>query len=87
MEARALAELAVDGFSASAVAGSSTMASTRARICSIFSKSANSMVLAKPWGVRSALASLARHDELADDVGPAVVDHVLGLERRRTPAC
>ena len=41
------------GFSASAITGSCTISSTRARICSILSKSASSIVAARPSGLVS----------------------------------
>ena len=64
------------GLRASAVAGSSTISSTRDRICSIFSKSASSRTVARSWsGPRRLVAQPV--DQLADDVGPAVHDEVL----------
>ena len=89
MEARALAELPVVRLQRLGGApGRRRASSTRARICSIFSKSAISIVRGEALGGELAgLAALDHQQQLADDVGPAVVDEVLGLRSRRTPAC
>ena len=88
VEAGALAELPVPGLQRRGRRRVLDVASMRARIDSIFSKSASSTARSMPSGVKSVdVAALHAEQQIRDDVGPAVADEVLGLRQCRRRGC